>query len=99
MCAALAAQEPWWKPGTALGYHAITFAWLVGEVIRRVSGKTLGTYFREEIAEPLKLDAHIGLDAKNDGRVATIIGALPPKPGEPNLMMEMLRDPESMSAK
>ena len=99
MCAALAAQEPWWEPGTNFGYHALTYGWLVGEVIRRASGKTPGTYFREEIVEPLGLDAYIGLDAKYDARTAEIIGAPPPKPGETNQMMEMLRDPESMSAK
>lgn len=99
MCAALAEQEPWWEPGTNFGYHAITYAWLVGEVIRRVSGKTPGTYFREQIAEPLGLDAHIGLDAKHDARTAEIIGAPAPEHGETNLMMEMLRDPESMTAK
>jgi len=99
MCAALAAQEPWWEPGTNFGYHPITFAWLVGEVVRRASGKTLGNYFREQIAQPLGLDAHIGLDAKHDARTADIIGPPPPKPGEPNQMAEMLADPESMSAK
>ena len=99
MCAALAEQEPWWEPGKGFGYHAITYAWLVGEVIRRVSGKTPGTYFREEIVEPLGLDAHIGLAAVHDRRTADIIGAPPPKPGQSNPMMEMLRDPESMSAK
>ena len=46
-------ETPWWKPGTAHGYHAVTFGWLVGEVVRRITGKSLGTYFREEIAEPL----------------------------------------------
>ena len=50
MCAALAAETPWWKPGTAHGYHAVTFGWLVGEVVRRITGKSLGTYFREEVA-------------------------------------------------
>jgi len=99
MCAALAEQEPWWEPGANFGYHPITFAWLVGEVVRRASGRTLGTYFREEIAQPLGLDAHIGLEAKHDARTADIIGAPPPKPGEPNQLMEMLRDPESMAAK
>jgi len=53
MCSALAAQEPWWEPGTAHGYHAITFGYLVGEVIRRITGKTPGTYLREEITFPL----------------------------------------------
>src|SRR6204780_3835630 len=59
MTSALAAQEPWWVPGTKHGYHAITYGWLVGEVVRRASGKTLGTYFRDEIVSPLGLDAHI----------------------------------------
>src|ERR1700722_12959510 len=54
MCSALAAQEPWWNPGTKHGYHAITFGYLIGEVIRRITGKTVGTYLREEIAGPLK---------------------------------------------
>ena len=70
MCAALAAQEPWWEPGTQHGYHAITFGYLVGEVIRRITGKTPGTYLREEIAGPLKLDVHIGVDASFDPRIA-----------------------------
>jgi len=74
----LAAQEPWWKPGTASGYHAITQGYLVGEVIRRITGKTIGTVFREEIAEPLGADFHIGLPASEDARVAELI---PPAPG------------------
>jgi CubicO group peptidase (beta-lactamase class C family) len=49
MCAALAAQEPWWEPGTAQGYHALTFGYLVGEVIRRITGKTPGTYLPESM--------------------------------------------------
>ena len=72
MCAALAAQEPWWEPGKQHGYHAITFGYLVGEVIRRITGKTPGTYLREEIAGPLKLDVHIGVDASFDPRIAEI---------------------------
>jgi len=46
-------QAPFWTPGSMHGYHAFTFGWLVGEVVRRVSGKSLGTFFREEVAEPL----------------------------------------------
>src|SRR5690348_183024 len=57
----LAAQEPFWEPGTASGYHAVTMGFLVGEVVRRVTGKSLGTVFREEIAQPLGADFHIGL--------------------------------------
>src|SRR5579862_6432760 len=77
MTSALAAQEPWWVPGTKHGYHAITYGWLVGEVVRRASGKTLGTYFHDEIVSPLGLDAHIGLDLKHDSRTSNIIPAPP----------------------
>jgi CubicO group peptidase (beta-lactamase class C family) len=73
--AALAAQEPLWEPGTASGYHALTHGYLVGEVVRRVTGRTLGTFFREEIAEPLGADFHIGLPAEHDDRVADVIPA------------------------
>src|SRR5437870_5187585 len=66
----LARQEPWWEPGTRHGYHAITFGWLVGEVVRRITGRSLGTYFREAIAQPLGVDLHIGVDEAEHGRVA-----------------------------
>jgi CubicO group peptidase (beta-lactamase class C family) len=68
----LAAQAPWWKPGSAPGYHAVTQGYLVGEVVRRVAGKSLGTVFREEIAVPLGADFHIGLPASEDHRVADL---------------------------
>ena len=73
----LAAQEPWWEPGTASGYHAITQGYLVGEVIRRVTGQTVGTFFRKHVAEPLGADFHIGLDPSESGRVSNVI---PPPP-------------------
>jgi len=76
--ALLAAQAPYWEPGTASGYHALTQGYLVGEVVRRITGRTLGTVFREEIAGPLGADFHIGLPASEDGRVADLI---PPPPG------------------
>ena len=69
----LARQAPFWKPGTASGYHALTQGYLVGEVIRRATGKTVGTVFREEIAEPLGADFHIGLPASEDARVAELV--------------------------
>jgi CubicO group peptidase (beta-lactamase class C family) len=75
----LAAQAPLWEPGTASGYHAITQGYLVGEVVRRVTGKSLGTVFREEIAEPLGADFWIGLPASEDDRVAELI---PPPVGQ-----------------
>ena len=86
MTAALAKQEPWWEPGTKHGYHAVTFGWLVGEVVRRISGKSLGAFFHDEVAEPLGLDFHIGMSAEHDSRTADIIPARPPEPGEPNPM-------------
>jgi CubicO group peptidase (beta-lactamase class C family) len=99
MTDALAAEEPWWEPGTRHGYHALTFGYLVGEVIRRITGKSVGNYFRDEIAEPLKIDAHIGLDARDDGRVAQMIGAPPLAPGEFNLFAEAAKFPDSVTAK
>ncbi len=90
MTDAIAAQEPWWVPGTKHGYHAITYGWLVGEVVRRASGKTLGTYFRDEIVSPLGLDAHIGLSASHDARTSNIIPSPPPPPGTPNPLAELL---------
>jgi CubicO group peptidase (beta-lactamase class C family) len=69
----LAAQAPFWEPGTAPGYHGMTQGYLVGEVIRRVTGKSIGTVFREEIATPLGADFWIGLPASEDSRVAELI--------------------------
>jgi len=69
----LAAQAPWWEPGTASGYHAVTQGYLVGEVVRRVSGRSLGTFFREQVAEPLGADFNIGLPEAEEGRVAPLI--------------------------
>lgn len=99
MTTALAEQEPWWEPGTRHGYHALTFGYLVGEVIRRITGKTPGAYLRDEIAGPLGLDFHIGLDAKHDARTADMIAAPLPGPGELNIFAEVMKNPESAAAK
>ena len=98
MTSELARQEPWWTPGTKHGYHAITFGWLVGEVVRRVSGKSLGTYFRDEIAKPLGAEAYIGIGPEFDARVAEIIYAPAPKPNERNIFAEIMQDPASVGA-
>jgi len=68
----LAAQAPYWKPGTAPGYHAMTQGYLVGEVIRRVAGETVGKLFAREIAGPTGADFHIGLPPTEDHRVAEL---------------------------
>ena len=81
----LAAQAPRWEPGTASGYHGITQGNLVGEVVRRISGKSLGTFLREELAEPLDADFHIGGDPKHFHRIAELI----PPPVESADMHEM----------
>ncbi|QKW51962.1 serine hydrolase domain-containing protein [Streptomyces buecherae] len=78
---ALAAQAPQWAPGTAHGYHAHTYGWLIGELVRRVTGRTLGTWVADEIAGPLGLDLWIGLpDAERHrvGRLAAIEAPEPP---------------------
>jgi len=93
----LAAQAPFWAPGTACGYHAVTQGYLVGEVVRRITGKSLGTVFREEIAEPLGADFHIGLPASEDHRVADLIPQPPPTepPATPpsELLLNMFLNP------
>ncbi len=77
ICSILAAQAPWWEPGTASGYHALIQGHLIGEVVRRVTGQTLGAFFRKEIAEPLGSDFHIGLDPAHFSRVADLIPYAP----------------------
>ena len=84
----LAAQEPWWEPGTASGYHAVTQGYLVGEVVRRMTGQTLGTFFRDKVAGPLGADFHIGLDPAEFARVANVI----PPPAARSHHAEIVRD-------
>lgn len=74
---ALEAQKPLWQPGTEHVYHSITFGFLVGELVRRITGKSLGTFFDEEVAAPLGLSAWIGLPEEQEGRVARIEYAAP----------------------
>jgi CubicO group peptidase (beta-lactamase class C family) len=84
MTTALAEQETWWEPGTAHGYHVNTFGFLVGEVVRRITGRTLGSFFRDEVAGPLGADVHIGLEESSDHRVAEFLWTAPlPPPAAP----------------
>ncbi|MGW4122903.1 serine hydrolase domain-containing protein [Nocardia sp. NPDC004711] len=69
----LAAQAPWWEPGTASGYHAMNYGHLLGAVIKRVTGRPLGRFFAEELAGPLGADFHIGTAADDLGRIATLV--------------------------
>lgn len=97
MTDALAAETPWWEPGTANGYHAMTYGYLVGEVVRRITGKTIGTFFREEVARPLGADFHIGLPASEEHRVGDLV---PPTLEETQAAgAPAAIDPESMMGK
>ncbi|MYD16184.1 MAG: beta-lactamase family protein [Chloroflexi bacterium] len=79
MVGAFERQAPMWTPGEEMGYHAISYGWLVGEVIRRIDGRTCGEFVRDEIAQPLGIDFYIGLPETEDGRTADLIAA----PGAP----------------
>lgn len=103
---AVAAQCPQWEPGTAHGYHAQTYSWLVGELVRRVTGRTVGRWVAEEIARPLGLDFWFGLPAEEAHRVGRIGpveapalqgngGALRLRPKRS--VTEAYRDPESLT--
>ena len=78
MAARMTRERPLWRPGTRYGYHALTFGWLVGEVVRRVSGETVGNFLRANVTKPLGIDFWIGLAPNEEHRVATTIG---PQPG------------------
>lgn len=101
MAAALAAEQPWWTPGDGHGYAAITYGWLLGELIRRADGREPGEAIIARIARPLNLDLHIGLDAAEDHRVAYLtrqknnLGDA----ASQRLLKEMMGDPQSLTAR
>jgi CubicO group peptidase (beta-lactamase class C family) len=102
MVEALAEQEPWWEPGTAHGYHALTYGWLVGEVIRRVTGRSVGTVVRESIADPLGVEFHIGCGPELDERIADLVQGpihVPEQGAGFDLVAEILKDPQGLLAK
>jgi CubicO group peptidase (beta-lactamase class C family) len=78
----VAAEPAWWEPGTRQGYHGVTYAWTVGNLVRLAAGRPLGEFFRDEIAAPLRLDFHIGLPESEESRVATLLA---PDPAEMNM--------------
>ena len=96
---ALASSEPWWAPGTQHGYHALTFGYLVGEVIRRISGKSVGQFLRTEVTGPLDADFFIGVPASEDHRAAEILPESLPRPGEKTLWDVIRRDRTSMTGR
>jgi CubicO group peptidase (beta-lactamase class C family) len=75
MTGALAEESPWWEPGTTHGYHVNTFGFLAGEIVRRASGESIGSFFRREIAGPLEADIHFGFGPEHDGRTAEYLFA------------------------
>ncbi|NIH82766.1 serine hydrolase domain-containing protein [Amycolatopsis viridis] len=97
MIGALEVEKPLWEPGTRHGYHALTFGWLIGEVVHRVSGKSLGEFFRDEVAGPLGLDFWIGCPEEVEPRLAPMIFPEPREGDEPSLFMTMAATkPESI---
>jgi len=96
---AIEAQKPLWPPGTAHGYHARTFGFLLDELVRRIAGKTLSDYWQETFAEPLNLDLWIGLSGKENPRVATIYAAKSSKPPEPKQFYLDLATPGTLARK
>ncbi|MBA1243825.1 serine hydrolase domain-containing protein [Pseudomonas japonica] len=101
MTAALAAERPWFEPGTAHGYAAITYGWLLGEVIRRVDGRSPGRAIVDRVVAPLGLDFHIGLSDSEFHRVAHVARGKgnPGDAAAQRLLQVTLREPEALSTR
>jgi len=99
MTGALAETAPWWTPGVRHGYHAVTYGHLVGEVIRRVDGRTVGAFLRDEVTTPLGADFFIGVPEDADARAAEVLAPPPPAAGEATIWDTILADPESVSGR
>ena len=84
----LEAEKPWWKPGTKLGYHTLTYGFLLGEIVWRVTGKTLGGFLHDEITAPLGIDFYIGLPEQEESRVAE---AIPTKQNLTSLQVAVIK--------
>lgn len=97
---ALAEMEPWWQPGNSQGYHAVTFAWTVGELIRRVTGKSPGTIIQEFLSQPLGLDLWCGLPEEQEHRVAPMQPVALEPGQEPSAFVQyVFANPGSISTK
>ena len=99
MCDHLARQTPWWTPGTRNGYHLITFGWLVGELVRRVDGRDLGSFFRDEVATPLELEFDIGLPEALESVVAPIVPWTPTPEYDTAFTRALAADPSSVQGR
>jgi len=94
---ALAGQKPLWEPNSGHGYHVGTYGWLAGEVIRRVTGDSVGAFVADRIARPLGLDLWIGLPAAEESRVKPMIAPPPPAPGAPvDIFTARMHDPTTL---
>jgi CubicO group peptidase (beta-lactamase class C family) len=96
MTEALAAQAPWWEPGAGHGYHVNTQGLLIGEVVRRITGQTLGTYLRESVARPAGVDFFIGVGPELDGRCADVLPQQT-SPESEELRRQLGADPATLS--
>jgi CubicO group peptidase (beta-lactamase class C family) len=94
-------EQPFWEPGTRHGYHSMTFGWTVGELVRRVSGQSLGAFFQTEVAEPLGLDFWIGLPEEQERRVSALLAPVvdPVELAKMPAVKALAADPESSTAK
>jgi CubicO group peptidase (beta-lactamase class C family) len=91
MTGLLAAQKPWWEPGSATAYHALTQGYLIGEVVRRITGHSIGKFFQEEIASRLNADFHIGVPESEFSRIGKLI------PSSEGTAIASPEDPESIA--
>jgi CubicO group peptidase (beta-lactamase class C family) len=96
MTSLIAEQAPYWEPGTRCGYHALTIGHILGEVIRRVDGRSVGTFLRQEVAEPLGLDLWIGLPEEHEGRVAPSLPFDPTTSTDPDVLNQPPPEPDSI---
>lgn len=99
MVSRLEREDLWWEPGTRVGYHGLTFGWLVGEVVRRVSGASLGDFFQAHIAAPLSLEFWIGLPQEHEHRVAEIIPVPPAALPRNAFEAALANEPDSITRK
>ncbi len=100
MADAVARQEPEWEPGARHGYHGVTFGWLVGELVRRVSGRSIGRFLRDEVTGPLGVDYFIGTPESAHRRIAPLVAPPPRADGQPiPTPLVAALDPDSLAAR